>query len=197
MSAEQRLLVLDVHGVILTNPLLPFLADTARAVGRDPDVVRGEWDAYWRRPFWLGEVEPEALWAALFPGSDPNELTRSFEARHEPGPLFDTLPDLEGPIWLLSNHRSAWLLPRLERFGLSGRFERVYVSDAIGQVKPDPGAFEFVRTRAGGRSIRYVDDKPANVAAAARVFDESLLVASVVEPRSASPVPAAAQETRG
>jgi hypothetical protein len=32
--------------------------------------------------------------------------------------------------------RTDWLMARLDRFGLTERFERIYVSDAIGAAKP-------------------------------------------------------------
>ena len=86
-------------------------------------------------------------------------------------------PLLPGELQLISlgnNPHHEWLLPRLARFGLEGRFERVCVSDAIGFVKPEPGAFEFVRDVAAGRTVRYVDDNPVNVAAAGAIFDEAL-----------------------
>ena len=43
----------------------------------------------------------------------------------------DFVTDHDGPIWLLTNHRTEWLLPRLERFCIADRFDRVLVSSAI------------------------------------------------------------------
>mgnify|MGYP000618008867 CR=1 FL=1 len=57
---------------------------------------------------------------------------------------------------------------------VADRFERVYVSDAIGCIKPEAEAFRLVQRDAGGRAVTYVDDKPANVAVAAGVFAEAL-----------------------
>lgn len=179
MPAEDRLLVLDVHGVVFTNPLLGFLRETARRRGLEAEGVIDRWQRELRRAFWLGSMDEREMWARLFPADDPRELSAALESRYEAGPLLPALADIEGPIWLLSNHRSEWLLPRISRFGLAGRFERVYVSDRIGFVKPDAGAFRFARAQAGDRRILYVDDKPANVAAAARVFDEARLVGEV------------------
>jgi FMN phosphatase YigB (HAD superfamily) len=180
MRPDDRLLVLDVHGVIFTNPMLGFLADTAREVGRDPEALLHEWAERWRRRFWLGEVSPERLWATFFPDADPATLTAALESRYRPGPLFEHLDTFDEPMWLLSNHRTDWLLARLERYGLRDRFERIYVSDAIGFVKPEPGAFRYVRERAPGRHIRYIDDKTLNVAVAAGILDESVSVTEAI-----------------
>jgi putative hydrolase of the HAD superfamily len=176
MRRDGRLVVLDVHGVVFSNPLVPYLAEMAGRYGREAPEVLQAWSTRLRRPFWLGHLSEAELWSSLFPGCDPVALSADLEGRYEAGPLFHRLDTIGDPIWLLSNHRSDWLLPRIARFGLEGRFERVYVSDAIGFVKPEPGAFLFVRELAGERTIRYLDDKPANVTVAATVFDEVLVV---------------------
>lgn len=168
------LVVLDVHGVVFNNPFVPFLAEAAQRHGRDSEQVLHAWSSHVREPFWLGQLEVAQMWATLIPGTDPAALTAELESRYAPGPLFGALADISAPVWLLSNHRSEWLLPRLQRFGLDGRFERVYVSDAIGLVKPDVEAFRLAQRAAGSRRILYVDDKPANVAAAAQVFERSV-----------------------
>ena len=174
MRGDDRLVVLDVHGVVFSNPLVTYLAEMAGRFGREDSEVLHSWSTRLRRPFWLGHLSEAELWTSLFPGCDPVALSADLEERYEVGPLFHRLGTISDPIWLLSNHRSGWLLPRIARFGLEGRFERVYVSDAIGFVKPELGAFRFVRDLAGERTIRYLDDKPANVTVAATVFDEVL-----------------------
>ncbi len=174
MRLDDRLVVLDVHGVVFSNPLVPYLAEIAEHYGREGSEVLEAWSTRLRRPFWLGQLGEVELWTSLFPGCDPVAVSAELEERYEAGPLFHRLDAISDPIWLLSNHRSEWLMPRLARFGLEGRFERVYVSDTIGFVKPEPGAFHFVRELAGERTIRYLDDKPANVNVAATVFDEVL-----------------------
>jgi FMN phosphatase YigB (HAD superfamily) len=72
------------------------------------------------------------------------------------------------PIWLLSNHRSHWLLPRLERFGLAEVFQRVVVSDSIGAAKPDPAAYRhLIEEVYDPASCLFVDDRARNIASAA------------------------------
>lgn len=186
MSSEQ-LVVLDVHGVIFTNPLAAFLADHARRHGRESAEVLRAWTTQLRRPFWLGQLPVAELWATLFPGAEPEALSDELERRYAAGPFFDALEHVEEPIWLLSNHRTEWLLPRLERFGLAGRFERIYVSDAIGAVKPDVSAFQSVRRAAGDRPVLYIDDKVVNVTAAATVFERALHLTEALADRELVP----------
>jgi HAD superfamily hydrolase (TIGR01509 family) len=67
-------------------------------------------------------------------------------------------------LWILSNHRSPWLEPRLERFDLDRFFERVLVSDRIGHAKPDAGAFApLLESRS---PLLFLDDRKRNVEAA-------------------------------
>lgn len=103
------------------------------------------------------------MWEAIAPGLDPVELRQDLEARYRRGPWFEFVLEHSGPMWLLSNHRTAWLLPRLERFGVADRFERILVSDALGAAKPSPVAFAALRAR---DDTVFFDDSPCNVDAA-------------------------------
>jgi FMN phosphatase YigB (HAD superfamily) len=178
---SDRLLVLDVHGVIFTNPLVPFIADLAERHGLGRKEAVATWHGRLRQRFWLGQLSVEELWQTFAPGSDTEALTAELEQRYAAGPLFEWVQRSHDPIWLLSNHRTDWLQARLARYGLDGRFERVYVSDAIGQVKPAFEAFRFAQDQAGRREITYVDDKPGNVAAASSVFSRALTVDQALE----------------
>lgn len=187
----ERLIVLDVHGVIFTNPFVPFIADLAERNGQDRQAAIATWHGRLRRRFWLGQLPVEELWQEFAPGADSDALTAELEGRYRTGPLFDWVRDSDAPIWLLSNHRSDWLQARIARYGLDGRFERVYVSDAIGCVKPEFEAFDYARQQAAGRSVTYVDDKPGNVAAAGAVFGQAMTVVqalgSLVPNKATSP----------
>lgn len=193
---SDRLIVLDVHGVIFTNPLVPFIADLAERHGRDRTEAVATWHGRLRRHFWLGQLSVDELWQEFAPGADSEALTAELEARYRSGPLFEWVRGSEEPIWLLTNHRTDWLQARLARSGLEGRFERVYVSDAIGRVKPEFEAFSFAQEQAGGREITYVDDKPGNVAAASSVFARAMTVGEAIEtlaPGGAAVLPRAAR----
>jgi HAD superfamily hydrolase (TIGR01549 family) len=165
-----KLLVLDVHGVVLTNPLQDFLDYLAASTGQSPARVRRRWRERLRTPAWTGQIADEQLWEQLTGGDTTRNWRAILEAMYERG---TAVPHLcrwsrQVPLWLLSNHRSHWLLPRLERFGLAQVFQRVVVSDVIGTAKPDPAAYQHVIERVPSpASCLFVDDRLRNIASAA------------------------------
>lgn len=167
-----RLLVLDGHGVVLTNPFLTFLDDLAIQTGQSLLQVRRLWHDRLRTPFWTGKLAEEELWRHLTGSEDGRHWRGSLEQRYEPGPAAGCLTRWAQmtPIWLLSNHHSAWLRPRLDRFELSGHFERIIVSDEIGVAKPEPSAFDAVlaHVRDPAEAL-FVDDRARNVDVALRL----------------------------
>jgi FMN phosphatase YigB (HAD superfamily) len=165
--------VLDVHGVVINNPFPGFLRDLGDRTSVGGDELLRRWRARWRRPFWEGAITEDELWEAIAPGLDAAELRADLESRYRPGPWFQFVTRYDGPMWLLSNHRSAWLLPRLERFGVADRFDRILVSDALGAAKPSALAFAPLRLHG---NVVFFDDSPCNVAAAAEAGIESHLV---------------------
>ena len=89
---------------------------------------------------------------------------------------------IEGTVEILSDLRregvrlvalSNWSAEKfpvaLERYEFLGWFEAVVISGEIGIAKPDPRIFRLLLERTGlaARSTVFVDDSPANVAAAA------------------------------
>ena len=180
MSAPD-LLVLDVHGVVLSNPLPAFLDRVADLTGRDRGETRARWKREVRLPAWTGAIEDAELWRRLTGEVRPSRDWRALlEESYELGPV---APHLErwrehASIWLLSNHRSHWLWPRLDRFGLSGLFDRVLVSDRIGHAKPDPAAFApLLEAARSAGSILFLDDRARNVTAARALGLRALQVA--------------------
>lgn len=68
---------------------------------------------------------------------------------------------------ILSNHRTEWLLPALERFKLSA--PRVFVSDVLGSSKPSLACFVQCLELWGvsdASTVLFADDKLENVSAA-------------------------------
>jgi putative hydrolase of the HAD superfamily len=165
-----ELLVLDVHGVVLTNPLMAFLGQLAEATGQSPAEVKTRWRDELRARTWTGQIREDELWRCLagdFGGQPWRDL---LEAQYELGPAAPHMRwwSQRVPIWLLSNHRSDWLMPRLDRFGLTGYFERTIISDVIGAMKPDPAAYRHVTAHVTEPALAmFVDDRSRNVATAA------------------------------
>ena len=71
----------------------------------------------------------------------------------------------------LSNWAADTFPQALERFDFLGWFEGIVISGEVGVGKPDPRIFEALLTRFGldAADAVFVDDSPANVAAAARL----------------------------
>jgi 2-haloacid dehalogenase len=91
------------------------------------------------------------------------------------GPVEDNVAVLEDlarggvPLFALTNW-SAELFPHaLERFGFLGLFSDIVVSGVEGVAKPAPAIFDVLARRVGRPLAEcvFVDDSPANVAAAA------------------------------
>lgn len=173
-SAE--LIVLDAHGIVFDRAFPAFVCRRALERGDDPDAVGRRWREELRLPFWEGRLTPAEMWGELFPGDAPARLTADLERSYRPGPLFRFAATTTRRLWLLSNHRSGWLLPRLERFGIADRFERVLVSDTVGAAKPRPASFEEVVLESRRARIRLLDDSAANVAAARELGIDAHLV---------------------
>ena len=166
-----ELLVLDVHGVVLNDRFPRFLAEVASHTGESVAEIQQRWRDDLRTSAWIGEIDDRELWQRLTRGGDAEAFRQALEAGYQLGPAAPHLAywSTRVPIWLLSNHRTAWLLPRLSRFGIHDHFERVLVSDAIGAVKPDARAFDMVCNRVSlPQAAVFVDDKTRNVKAARR-----------------------------
>jgi FMN phosphatase YigB (HAD superfamily) len=164
-----ELLVLDVHGVVLSDHLPKFLEEFADLNGEPVDDVRRRWRKGIRTPAWKGEIDDAELWRRLSGVEGEHRWRDQLEAGYQLGPAAPHLGRWSArvPIWLLSNHRTGWLLPRLKRFGIDKCFERVLVSDEIGAAKPDAGAFALIGEHVGQpQAALFVDDQMCNIEAA-------------------------------
>lgn len=192
-SASRPLLVLDVGGVLLTDPM-PILFDRlAEAGGRPRNEIYGFYQANLRNRFWSGEIGESDLWSGLLPASglglDEEPKWRAAVVEWQtPLPAIDRLAGwaARADIEILSNHRTAWIRPLLEAAGVtlpavgeegSGLIRRALVSEETRLVKPDADAFVAALQIAprDGRVI-FADDQRPNVAAAPIVGLPSILV---------------------
>jgi 2-haloacid dehalogenase len=73
------------------------------------------------------------------------------------------------PVFALTNWSDELFPHALERFDFLGLFEDIVVSGTVGLAKPDPAVFTLLAERIGRplADCVFVDDSPANVAAAA------------------------------
>ncbi len=182
------ILILDAHGVVFNNPLPSFLIRLAQMTGQRGDDVVRRWHEELRTPAWIGGISDDEIWHRLTGGrSDPQCWQSLLETWYELGPVGSRLSLLprELPVWILSNHRTAWLHRRLKRFGLSERFEKVIVSEDLRLAKPDQRLFQAVMDRVpNSRRVLFVDDNPQNLEAASLAGMHSIHVAEFVIPEA-------------
>ena len=149
----------------------------ADATGQGRGAVLARWRDDVREHAWRGAIDDAAMWNALG-GSDRRDWGAVLEAAYAPGPAAPGLPGwaMRVPVWLLTNHRTAWIERRLERFALRRWLSRVLVSDALGALKPETTAFAplmaHVRHPA---AVLMVDDQEKNVTAAAALGISAVL----------------------
>ncbi len=123
-------------------PLEAHFARVRRALG----LSEAEWPAFWRQ-FWAGDRVDWTLVAWL-------EALRS---RYRLGLLSNAWPTLRP--WLAARPRLAAL------------WHAVVISAEVGLLKPDPAIYQHALAALGlpAPAVLFVDDNPANVAAARQV----------------------------
>ena len=119
----------------------------------------------------LGRISSERLWEELGVAGHASdaeycalhELTRG--AREL---LADGVP-AGVAVACLSNDVAAWSQRLRRRFGLDRAIGEWVVSGDVGHRKPDPAIYELTARRIGadGSEVLFVDDRPANLDAAA------------------------------
>ncbi len=167
---KPKLLVLDGQGVVFDAPIKSFLLLFTRHNNLAYESVIGRWQDRLRHLAWTGAIEDEALWNELAGRKvDVKQTMRSLSASYRPGPVAKYLISWSRrvPIWLLSNHRSHWVLPQLDSLNLAGTFQQMLISDLTGIVKPDPNAFtQLLNGDVAAEDILFVDDQIHNARAA-------------------------------
>ena len=174
--------MLDGQGVIFDSPIKQFLARFASAHRVDYEDIERKWETRLRELAWRGQVSDEQLWHELAGRPvDARQIMLWLRTMYRPGPAERYLAGWAKivPIWMLSNHRSAWLLPRLESRGLTQVLDKILISDRTGFIKPEPEAFELLlEGKRVARDILFVDDQLHNVEAAESLGCRVVLAAS-------------------
>jgi putative hydrolase of the HAD superfamily len=169
---DQPLIVFDAMGVIFVDPddvascLIPFLRE--RGVGADEGAI----DAIYKKAS-LGRISPRDFWEGLGLGEDWIGTQEEYLAS---GPRLDpsflaAADEISGfaRLGLLSNDVSAWSARLRAIHGLDGLFSTILISSDAGLRKPDPRIFRAFLAKAGarGENAVFIDDRPANLIAAA------------------------------
>ena len=172
--------VFDLGNVLIRwDPVAAIAAavGTERAVAfvADPDFDFAAWNRANDAGRTLAEAEQTAVQAHPHYADEILAYRQHFSAwlvGDIPGSvaILRELHDAQVPVFALTNW-SAELFPvALEQFDFLDLFEDIIVSGEEGVAKPDPEIFEVledrVRHRAGLDDCIFIDDSPANVAAA-------------------------------
>jgi len=173
-DTDRRLLVLDVGGVLLADPLAEIFDELAQRSDKSREAIVGFYGRELREPLWSGSVDEEEFWRLLldFAGlpPEPSWWRRKTIRAMKPLPGAACLADWSRrvPVWLLSNHRTEWLEPALGQTGLGQFLARALVSDVTHRVKPDRAAFAEILEVSGLSASQglFVDDQARNVQAA-------------------------------
>lgn len=168
------LLVLDAHGVVFTSSFRQFLTLLADERRQPREDLLQKWRDGVRVAAWTGTISESEIWRRLgLKTLDEIAVARELMVDcFKVGFAGARLPEwsLLAPIWILSNHRSEWLLPRTRKFQLDEYIAKVIVSDQVGAVKPDPAAFYPISSLEIAPSrVLFVDDQPRNLDAASRL----------------------------
>lgn len=178
MRRSVRAVVFDLGGVLIDwNPrhLYRKLFRDAAAMERFlAEICTQAWNEEQDsgRPF----AEAVALLVERHP--EQADLIRAYDARWPEmlaGPIAESVAILAAlkadglPLYALTNWSAEKFPVALARFPFLGWFEAITVSGQIGMRKPDPRIFRHLLDRHGlnAPETLFIDDSPANVAAAA------------------------------
>ncbi|WP_191059895.1 HAD family hydrolase [Geminicoccus harenae] len=176
---SQKTVVFDLGGVLIDwNPryLYRTMFDDAAAMERFlADVATGEWNEKFDAGRPMDEGIAELL--ALHPHLDvPLRAWKTRWIEMIKGPIHGTVEILDelaarGTHLVALTNWSVETLPLVRHdpgYPFFEQFEKVYVSGELRLIKPDPRIFAHVETDLGKAPDRlvFIDDNPANVAAA-------------------------------
>ena len=168
------LLILDAGGVLVTEPVPVVLRHLAQRAGTTEQHVETVYKDRLYDDCWSGRISGQQMWerlAAAFAQKDGGRYQRMFEHLLDPLPVCDRLREgaQHADLALLSNHHVAWVTPTLQEAGVWDLFKVRWVSAEMGCAKPRDEIFRPVREHAAAYDrVLFVDDAPANIAAAAR-----------------------------
>jgi 2-haloacid dehalogenase len=173
------------------------------------EICTAEWNVEQDRGRTWNDAITERV--ARFP--EHEGLIRAYHERwHEmlPGPIEGTVQLLERlaaegvPLYAITNFSSEKFEETRKRFGFLDRFRDIIVSGEVRLLKPDPKIYRLLIDRHGLKPDRtlFVDDSPANIAAAeaiglkgtlfrnAQILEEQLKGFGLLQLREAAePVP--------
>lgn len=167
-----RVVLFDVMDTVITDPFREALTAATTIsleelhARRDPDL----WPAFER-----GELDEDGYWAGWRAAGIPFDRERFHTVRlagmHFLPGMAELLDDLAGTVERVTASNYPVWVDDLALTHLAGRFERIVASCHLGVRKPEPVFFTRLLDTLGigPADARFVDDRQANVDAAAEV----------------------------
>ncbi len=151
---SSRLLVLDIGGVLLADPMPTLFQHLAEAGERPVAAVRGFYLANLREGLWSGEMAEDEFWSRILcavglSSREARQWREQLLAWQPPLPAAERLADWSAVarILLLSNHRSAWVRPALSAAGIPIPEPAVRTQVALSRPAPRPIASKLDSAR--------------------------------------------------
>ncbi|MFB9328502.1 HAD family hydrolase [Paenibacillus aurantiacus] len=172
-------LVLDAGGVLVSNLSPLFWEQLCEHASIDYDVIVPHYKTSMSAALWRGEVSETEFWAWLAGGYPGVNETAARQLLMSNLVRLDALDCLavwrtRADLHLLSNHRTEWLLPVLEKE--LHLFSSITISSEIGSAKPQPEMFRVASSKLpAGAQVLFVDDQPRNLQVAAELGWTTLL----------------------
>jgi HAD superfamily hydrolase (TIGR01509 family) len=169
-AISRDLVVLDVGGVLFTDIETNLKQALTQATACNKEAVFSAFGSM-EEDLWCGLISTEQFWHTL--GS---KLRHHFDSQF----WDEACVELQAPLLsqqsldnliencdvaLLTNHRTEWLFPRLNRAGLNNTFSPIVVSAIVGRMKPDPRIYETMQNKLSRDYDRrlFIDDRPINL----------------------------------
>lgn len=182
-SRVSSVLVLDAGGVLIAEPIPELLTRLAAAGGSSRSDLEAFYYNDLYEPLWSGALDIPTFWDRLLARSgapgDREWWNTWFASRlvATPASAFVTQWARSASVFVLSNHRRAWIEPVLRSTGLDRLIDCLLVSEDLGAAKPDPRVFHRLLAALPPEHDRllFIDDTERNVEAASALGIPSLL----------------------
>jgi putative hydrolase of the HAD superfamily len=182
-------IIFDLFGVILSSGFHSSASALSRLFDRPISQIAPPYKK-WEEPFDLGQIDSETFWRNVNRelGTDINwsRLESTVLESYVPLPgSFDLVDRFSkvASLLLLSNTRREWYESLDNKFSISERFERTYLSFEIGLIKPNPEIYRTVLSslNANAEDVICTDDDNLNIRTASNLGIKSILYENAFE----------------
>ncbi|MBO4617241.1 MAG: HAD family hydrolase [Lachnospiraceae bacterium] len=124
-------------------------------------------------------VKDEKEWVAAVANIFRIESYKKIKVYKNAEKVLKTLKERKCGVYLLSNAQRVFTVPELERLGLAGYFDKIYISSDMGIKKPDPKFMQSLLSAEGlnkDKCIMVGNDMDSDIAMAKKLQMPAVLV---------------------